>query len=299
MLSQNENRGRFLVERLHPEIGAKIRGIDLAAHLDYDALSILHSLWMQYLVLVFPDQSITDAEHISFGRNFGDLEMHPSRAHRSSHNTEIYRVSNVDEAGRIICLKETAWQYINLSWLWHTDSSFREIPSKGSILHGIQTTKKGGNTRYANMYASYEGLSKDMRERIEGLWVIHDHDFIIKQSEELSKKRDKGDYEALPPVRHPLVQVHPVTGRRSLFLSPHTMVGVEGMTDAEGRELLDEIIAHATQPNYVYTHVWSDDDVLMWDNRCTMHSVEPFDNVNIPRVMHRVTLVGENPPRPA
>ena len=270
----------------------------MANHLDRDALDALHTLWMKYLVLVFPDQCITDEQHITFGRNFGDLEEHPSRAHRSSRNTEIYRVSNVDEAGNIIPPKETAWQYINLSWLWHTDSSFRAIPSKGSILHGIQTTNKGGHTRYANMYAAYEGLSKDTRQRIDGLWVIHDHDFIIKQSEELSKKRDKGDYEALPPVRHPLVQVHPVTGQRSLFLSPHTMVGIEGMTDVAGRELLDELIAHTTEPKYVYTHVWTDDDVLMWDNRCTMHSVEPFDNVNIPRVMHRVTLVGENCPIP-
>ena len=270
----------------------------MANHLDRDALDALHTLWMKYLVLVFSDQRITDEQHITFGRNFGDLEEHPSRAHRSSRNTEIYRVSNVDEAGNIIHQKETAWQYINLSWLWHTDSSFRENPSKGSILHGIQTTNKGGHTRYANMYAAYEGLSKDARQRIDGLWVIHDHDFIIKQSEELSKKKDKGDYEALPPVRHPLVQVHPVTGRRSLFLSPHTMVGIEGMTDVVGRELLDELIAHTTEPKYVYTHVWTDDDVLMWDNRCTMHSVEPFDNVNIPRVMHRVTLVGKNCPIP-
>ncbi len=298
MASHSANREGFSVERLHPKIGAEVRGIDLANHLDRDALDVLHTFWMKYLVLVFPDQCITDEQHIAFGRNFGDLEEHPSRAHRSSRNTEIYRVSNVDEAGNIIHQKETAWQYINLSWLWHTDSSFRKIPSKGSILHGIQTTNKGGHTRYANMYAAYEGLSKDARQRIDGLWVIHDHDFIIKQSEELSKKKDKGDYEALPPVRHPLVQAHPVTGRQSLFLSPHTMVGIEGMTDVVGRELLDELIAHTTEPKYVYTHVWADDDVLMWDNRCTMHSVEPFDNVNIPRVMHRVTLVGENCPIP-
>ena len=275
-----------------------IFGIDLTATLQHEVLDALNEAWMEYLVLVFPNQRITDEQHIAFGRNFGALEEHPSHAHRSSRNKEIYRVSNVDETGQIIPSKETAWQYINLSWLWHTDSSFREVPSKGSILHGIQTTNEGGNTRYANMYAAYEGLAEATKQRIDGLWVIHHHDFIIKQSAELSAKQDKGDFDALLPVRHPLVQVHPVTGQRSLFLSPHTMVGIEGMSGEVGRALLDELIAHATQSDYVYTHVWSDDDVLMWDNRCTMHSVEPFDNENIPRIMHRVTLVGENHPIP-
>ena len=286
------------IERLNPKIGAMIFGIDLTATLQHEVLDALNEAWMEYLVLVFPNQRITDEQHIAFGRNFGALEEHPSHAHRSSRNKEIYRVSNVDETGQIIPSKETAWQYINLSWLWHTDSSFREVPSKGSILHGIQTTNEGGNTRYANMYAAYEGLAEATKQRIDGLWVIHHHDFIIKQSAELSAKQDKGDFDALLPVRHPLVQVHPVTGQRSLFLSPHTMVGIEGMSGEVGRALLDELIAHATQSDYVYTHVWSDDDVLMWDNRCTMHSVEPFDNENIPRIMHRVTLVGENHPIP-
>ena len=156
--------------------------------------------------------------------------MHPSLAHRSSEHREIYRVSNVDESGNIIQSSETAWQYINLSWLWHTDSSFRNIPSKRSILHGIETTKKGGHTLFTNMYEAYEGLRTSIKNRIDRLYVMHDHDFIIKQSRDLSKKSNKGGYENLPRVCHPLVQTHPVTGRRSLSLSPHTMdyiVGIE------------------------------------------------------------------------
>jgi taurine dioxygenase len=288
--------GRLRVRERHPLIGAEVRGLDLAEPLDPQTFDTLHALWMQHQVLIFPGQSITDEAHIAFGRRFGELEIHPSLAHRSSRNREIYRVSNVDEAGNIIPAEETAWQYINLSWLWHTDSSFREIPSKGSILHGIETTNEGGNTRFANMVAAYEDLDEALRRRLEGLRVVHDHDFIIKQSKELAAKADKGRYDALPPVVHPLVQVHPVTRRRSLFLSPHTMVGIEGMPHGAGRALLDELIAHAIQPRYVYRHVWSRDDVIMWDNRCTMHSVEPFDNARVRRIMHRVTLVGEAPP---
>jgi alpha-ketoglutarate-dependent taurine dioxygenase len=288
--------GRLQVRARHPLIGAEVRGLDLGEPLDPQTFDVLHALWMQHKLLIFPGQSITDEAHIAFGRRFGELEIHPSLAHRSSRNREIYRVSNVDEAGNIIPPKESAWQYINLSWLWHTDSSFREIPSKGSILHGIETTNEGGNTLFANMVAAYDDLDEAMRRRIEGLRVVHDHDFIIRQSKELSARTDKGRYDALPPVVHPLVQVHPVTRRRSLFLSPHTMVGIEGMPHDEGRALLGRLIAHAIQPRYVYRHVWSRDDVIMWDNRCTMHSVEPFDNVTVRRVMHRVTLVGEGPP---
>ena len=115
--------------------------------------------------------------------------MHPSLAHRSSENKEIYRVSNVDESGNIIQSNETAWQYINLSWLWHTDSSFRNIPIKGSILHGIETTKKGGHTLFANMYEAYEGLESSIKKQIDTLYVIYDHGVIIKQSRLIKKNR--------------------------------------------------------------------------------------------------------------
>ena len=283
----------------HPLLGTEVRGVDLGRPIDDATFQALHHIWMTDLMLIFPDQPISDEAHIAFGRRFGDLEIHPSLAHRSSRNKEIYRVSNVDEAGNIIPPKETAWQYLSQSWRWHTDSSFREIPSKGSILHGIEITTQGGNTLFANMYAAYDALDEATKVRIEGLSVVHDHDYILSQSPELLKKQDKGTNDELPPVRHPLVQVHPVTGRRSLFLSPHTMASVVGIGEAEGRALLDDLIAHATEDRFVYRHVWAKDDVIMWDNRCTMHSVEPFNNVAVRRIMHRVTLVGENKPIPA
>ena len=118
----------------------------------------------------------------------------------------------------------------------------------------------------------------------------------LNNPETYQKKAIKVSYENLPPVRHPLVQIHPVTGRRSLFLSPHTMDYIVGMESNESRNLLDELIHHATSEKFVYKHKWENDDVVMWDNRCTMHAVEPFDNTSVPRIMHRVTLVGDNQP---
>jgi len=284
-------------EKLHPTIGAKVQGIDLSILSD-DNISEINNLWLKYLILLFPNQDISDEDHIKFGRKFGQLEKHPSLSHRSSKNPEIYRVSNVSEEGKIIPSKNTSWQYLKQSWLWHTDSSFREIPSKGSILHGISTTRKGGSTYFANMYEAYNDLDENTKESINNLWVIHDHDYIINLSSELKSKQNKGSYEHLPPVKHPLVQVHPVTRKKSLFLSPHTMVNIDGFNKIEGRKLLDELIDHSVQSKYVYKHEWNDNDIIMWDNRCTMHSVEPFDNNTIKRIMHRVTLVGENKPIP-
>ena len=149
------------------------------------------------------------------------------------------------------------------------------------------------------MYKAYNDLDSSLKEEIKQLKVIHDHDYIINLSVELSKKKNKGNYDKLFPVVHPLVRKHPVTNKPSLFLSPHTMVKIKDYDEVEGRKLLDRLIEHSIQEKYVYKHVWSDHDILMWDNRCTMHSVEPFNNNTVKRIMHRVTLVGDQEPKMA
>jgi len=285
----------MIVKKLHDNIGVSIEGIDLSS-LDEVSFQKIKKLWLEYLVIVFPNQNISDEDHIKFGKRFGDLEVHPSLSHRSSKNPEIYRVSNVDENGDIIPNKETSWQYLKQSWLWHTDSSFRKIPSNGSILHGISTTNEGGNTLFANMYKAYEDLDQSLKDKIKNLKVIHDHDYIISLSKELSERKNKGHYDKLDSVIHPLVRRHPSTKKPSLFLSPHTMVSIQNYDNKKGRELLDLLTDHSIQPQYVYKHSWTNHDIVMWDNRCTMHSVEPFDNNNIKRIMHRVTLVGDLEP---
>ena len=285
----------MIVKKIHENIGVSIEGIDLSS-LDEVSFQKIKKLWLEHLVIVFPNQNISDEGHIKFGKRFGELEVHPSLSHRSSKNPEIYRVSNVDENGDIIPNKETSWQYLKQSWLWHTDSSFRKIPSNGSILHGISTTNEGGNTLFANMYKAYEDLDQSLKDKIKNLKVIHDHDYIISLSKELSERKNKGHYDKLDPVIHPLVRRHPSTKKPSLFLSPHTMVSIQNYDSKKGRELLDQLIEHSIQPQYVYKHSWTNHDIVMWDNRCTMHSVEPFDNNNIKRIMHRVTLVGDLEP---
>ena len=296
MSVSGELKPPFEVTPRREGFAATVTGLDLSRKLDIVTFARLHRAWMNNPVLVFPGQEISDAEQIDFAKRFGDLEIHPSVAHRSTAHPEIYRVSNVDEAGRIMAPKSTEWRYLELTWLWHTDSSFREIPSMGSILHGIEIPPEGGDTLFADMTAAYEALPNDERERARGLRVIHDHDYILSLSQGLSESRDKGRYDELPPVSHPLVRRHPISGRRSLMLSPHTMSGIEGMGETDARALLDALIAHATQDRFVYRHQWRKDDLLMWDNRCTMHAVMPYDSVSHRRIMHRTTIVGDSAP---
>ena len=295
----SERPASFGLNRLHPVIGTEVHGFSIADPGGTAVIEQVRQAWLEHPVLVFHDQVISDAEQIRFARHFGELEIHPSVAHRASEHPEIYRVSNVDEAGNILPEYSNEWLYLNLTWRWHTDSSFRKIPSTGSILHGIEVLEQGGETLFANLEVAYAHLDESTKSAIEHLSVVHSHDYILSLSSELSRRKEQGEYTHLPPVTHPLVRVHPDTGKRSLFLSPHTMVGIEQMPDPEGRALLDRLIEHATADRFVYRHCWRVHDVIMWDNRCTMHMVTPFDNQLQRRIMHRTTIVGDEVPIPA
>lgn len=280
------------VQPRHPLIGAEITGVDLAQPVSDTVLKEIQRAWLEYLLLIFPAQPITDAQQIAFARHFGALEIHPSKDHRSSTHPEIYRVANVDEQGHILPDESEAWRYLNITWLWHSDSSFREVPSTGSILHGIEVTAEGGETMFCNLYAVFDALPESTKQRISGLRVIHSHDAVLRRGRDL-QAGDK--YAALAPVIHPLVRRHPVTRRPLLFLSPHTMETVVGWSEAEGRSLLEELTAFAIHERFVYRHRWCKNDVIMWDNRCTMHAVTPYDNAKARRIMHRTTIAGDGP----
>lgn len=283
---------RIEVVPRHPVIGAEIRGVDLRKPVDEETLAEIRGAWLAHMLLVFPDQPVSDEQQIAFARRFGELEIHPSTTHRSSEHPEIYRVANVDEKGNILPPEGEAWRYLNITWLWHSDSSFREVPSMGSILHGLEVTSDGGETQFCNLCDVYDALDDEMKERIAGLQVLHSHDAVLRRGKDMGRD---GRYDDLPPVVHPLVRVHPETGRKTLFLSPHTMDGVVGMDREEADALLAELTEFAIQDRFVYRHVWAKDDIIFWDNRCTMHAVTPYDNANVRRIMHRTTIVGEGP----
>jgi alpha-ketoglutarate-dependent taurine dioxygenase len=284
---------RLTVRPLGGALGAEVRGIDARQPMSRDVFQELHDAWMQHLVLVLPGQHVSDAEHVAFTRYFGEPEIFHQSIIKSASVREIFRVSNVDEAGDLMPPSNPTVKQLNLSQLWHTDSSYRRMPCMGSLLHGIEVSRTGGETHFTNMYAVYEALPAALKRRIAGRKARHNFEYLHTLQPALKPLTD-AERAAMPPVWQPMVRKHPVTGRTSLYISPIYNDEIEGMTPVEARALVDELAAFAAQPQFVYRHRWETDDILMWDNRCTMHQVTPFDPTER-RVMHRTTIVGTEP----
>ena len=283
---------RFTVRKLHPALGAEVRGFDMRQPLDAPAFLDLQAIWMEHLVLVFPDQPVTDAQHVAFTRYFGEPEIFHQTIIRSERVKEIFRVSNVDETGTLMPPTDPIAQQLSLAQFWHTDSSYRQVPCTGALLHGVEVSRTGGETQFTNLYQVYEALPERLKHQIEGRKARHN--FGNMHTLKPLKPLTEAEKAAMPPVWQPMVRKHPVTGRNSLYISPIYNDEVEGMTPDAGRALIAELTAFAADPRFVYTHRWETDDVLMWDNRCTMHQVTPFDPAER-RVMHRTTIVGTDP----
>jgi taurine dioxygenase len=282
---------RLTVRKLHPALGAEVRGIDMRRPLDAATARELQDIWMEHLVLVFPGQHVTDAEHVAFTRYFGEPEIFHQKIIRSERVKEIFRVSNVNEDGVLMPPDHPVAQQLSLAQFWHTDSSYREIPCTGALLHGVEVSRTGGETQFTNMYLVYDALSEDLKRQIEGRKAQHDFGHMHTQAN--LKPLTEEEKAAMPPVWQPMVRKHPVTGRKALYISPIYNDAVEGMTPDDGRRLIAELTRIAADPRFVYTHRWETDDVLMWDNRCTMHQVTPFDPRER-RVMHRTTIMGQD-----
>ena len=289
---QNNAAPELDIRPLHPALGAAVTGIDLAQPLAPETFEALHQAWMEHLVLVFPRQAVSDEQQIAFARQFGDLEVHHQDIIRSNSAPEIFRVSNVTDDGKLMDPDHASVAQISLAQRWHTDSSFRPVPSKGSILHGLEVTAEGGQTWFTNMYKVYAALSADQRRRIEGRKACHDFGHLATLAP--IKPLSPSEREAMPPVWQPMIRQHPVTGQKSLFISPIYNNAVEGMDDEAALALIAELAELAEDEAFVYRHIWSPDDIVMWDNRCTMHRVTPYD-LGLRRVMHRATIVGDGP----
>jgi alpha-ketoglutarate-dependent taurine dioxygenase len=284
------------VRSLHPAIGAEIRGVDLSAPMDRETFHSVHDAWMKHLVVVFPGQSITDEEHVAFTRFFGEPEIFHQTIIRSRSVKEIFRVSNVDEDGNLMPPSHPTVQQVSLAQLWHTDSSYRAMPCIGSLLHGVEISRTGGETQFINMYMVFDELPDSLRRTVEGRRARHDFGNLHRLRD--LKPLTEAEKAAMPPAWQPLVRRHPVTGRKSLYISPIYNDAVEGLDEPAARRLIDNLTEFAAQSRFMYKHRWEPDDVLMWDNRCTIHAVTPHDPTER-RVMHRTTIVGDQPVRAA
>jgi alpha-ketoglutarate-dependent taurine dioxygenase len=225
-----------------------------------------------------------------FTRYFGEPEVFHQDIIKSKRVREIFRVANTDDDGKIMPPSHPTMRQLSGAQKWHTDSSYRERPAVGSLLHGIEVSRTGGITCFTNMYAVYEALPERLKAKVQGRRARHDFGMLARELG--ARQPTEAERKAMPAVWQPMVRIHPVTGRRSLFISPIYNDAVEGMDDAEAVALIRELTEFAEQKQFVYEHRWETDDILMWDNRCTMHYVTPYDPTER-RVMHRTTIAGD------
>jgi len=283
------------IRQIHPVFVGEVSGIDISKPLSPDEVAAIDDGMLRYAVLVFHDQKLTDEQQIAFTLNFGTLEDarggNITRPEDRRLQVGMNDVSNLGKNGRPL-ERDSRVQLFNLgNMLWHSDSSFRPIPAKYSLLSARVVNPIGGNTEYADMRAAYDALDESTKAQIEELICQHS----LMYSRGSLGVLDYSDEEKamFRPVRQRLVRTHPVTGRKSLYLSSHAGA-IEGMPTPEARILLRDLTEHATQPAFVYVHRWRASDFVMWDNRRTMHRVRRYDQSHA-RDMRRTTLAGDAP----
>jgi len=274
---------RFSVRPLSPLMAAEVVDLDLRQPLDPATCQAVYANFVRYQVLAFRDQSLTKPEQIAFTEQFGTLERHVA-SNRGGDIPLLHVVSNLDAGGKPSGkVKSTTW---------HSDKSFRPEPSMATILHAVVMPPDGGDTCFANMYAAYDALDEAEKAALDALRVIHSWELSQQKS---GLRATEEEIRDAPPTNHPLVRVHPDSGRKCLFMGLHAS-HIDGRPMADGRALLARLEAHATQDRFVYRHKWHAGDLLMWDNRCLLHRADPnFDAALYPRVLHRTCLRGTLP----
>ena len=277
------------VRQLDAPLGAEICGVDLTVPLDERAEAAIVEAWHGNLILLIRNQTLTDSQLIEFSKIFGALELAPpnkSGSHWIEGYPELACVSNITVDGQAI------GSLGNGEAIWHTDMSFMEKPPTASLLYALEVPKQGGATHLMNMYQAYETLPENLKQQIAGREAVHDATYT--SAGEVRKKFAEfvgtSDPEQAPGARHPLVRVHPATGRKALYLGRRS--GASNVLGETDTQLWDALWRHCTDGEFSWGHEWAVGDLLIWDNRCTMHYSESFDN-NERRMMHRTQIVGE------
>ena len=264
-------------------LGAEVGNVDLSKPLRNAAYDAILDAFNRHSVLVFHDQELTPEEHIAFSRRFGKLMVHVFAEDLLEGHPEIYRLSNVVIDG-VRQGRPDAGQY------WHSDLTYEEKPSLGSVMYALEVPPVGGDTLFASTAHAFEQLSPVMQKMLEGLTAVHDFGHAFGRSNTTSIGVAQDTLNQRPPVTHPVVRVHSGTGRKCLFVNPGFTVRIEGMTAAESDMLLGFVYHHMTRPEWVLRHRWRKGDVVMWDNRALMHSGTGGYDAGTPRHMHRTTI---------
>ena len=286
------------MRQVGPCFAAEVEGIDMRKPLSAEEVAKIHAGMDQYAVLVFHDQHIDDEQQLAFSRSLGQLEKTVGASLRAPEDyrlpTTFADVSNLDKNHQPYARDDRRRLFAIGNRLWHSDSSFKVIPAKYSLLHARRIPSKGGNTEFADMRAAYDALDQETKKEIEDLVCEHSQIFSRQQlgfTDFTDEERAR-----FHPVRQRLVRTHPATGRKSLFLASHAG-SIVGWPVPEARLLLRDLIEHATQREFVYSHTWSVGDMVMWDNRRTMHRGRAFP-AHEKRDVRRTTLAGDGPTAP-
>ena len=275
---------------LHPHIGARVEGLDLRRPLTSDEALQVESAMDTHAVLVFPGQDLDDDQQMNFGMNFGPIEQTRATVdvakQRLAHPL-INDISNLDEKGEILAADDRRRMFNLGNRLWHTDSSFKATPSKYSMLHARRIPPEGGETEFADMRAAWDTLPEEMKVKMRDL--VCEHSLLYSRTQLGFTGFTEEERLQFAPVPQRLARRHAGSGRMSLFLSSH-IGSIRGWPVPEAMALIRDLVEHATQRQFVFQHRWTVQDLVLWDNRCTMHRGRAYDDKAYPRDMRRVTL---------
>ena len=273
-----------------PGFVAEVGDVDLSRPVAAPDLLAIREAFAQYAVLIFPNQNLSEDQHLDFARLFGPLEttiaIYRGEA-RLRLREEFADVSNLDHNNELWGEESRVRLFQLGNRLWHTDSSFKRLPALASLLYARSIPPVGGHTEFADERAAYDALPDDMKRRLASL--VAEHSIFNSRARLGFSNFNDDERRAMPPVPQVIVRTIPESGRKSLYLASHAG-RILGMPDAEGRALIDQLVAHATQRQFVYTHRWRVHDLVMWDNRCTMHRGTEFDDLRWKRDVQRATV---------
>lgn len=280
----------FEVRPLAGNVGAEIVGLDLTRPLGDADFARVHRAHLDYHVVIFRDQRITPAQQIEFSRRFGVLQIHVLKQFLLAGHPEILIVSNIVEGGQPVGLGD-AGKY------WHSDLSYKELPSLGSMLHAQELPSEGGDTLFADMHQTWDTLPEPLRQVVQGRSAVHSYTARYSEGKNAASWRPKLTAEQLAQVvtvTHPIVRTHPENGRKALFVSEGFTTHIVGLPEDESRDVLAQIYAHSVRPENVYRHSWQPHDMVFWDNRSLIHLAAGCPD-HLRRKLYRTTIQGDAP----
>ena len=275
------------MRQIGPTFGAEVTGMPIHGDVSPELLTRFISLLHRYRVLVVPEANVQPADLVAFSRRFGPLEIHSRFDNTLPEHREIFCVGNVGHGSFSRGVEQ-----------WHADSSYRLLPSDASLFYGEIVPPEGADTMFADATGAYRSMDAAMKQRIDDLVAVHSLETLrLWGQRQNPDRRQDIDNQAskFPPVRQPLVRQHAATGAKSLYVCPAVISHIEDMDAAESAGLIETLIAHVTQPGYVYTHRWHKGDLVMWDNRAVLHTASLFDHTRYQRLMYRTTIAGNAP----